>query len=331
MHNANEKLNLLLALGRYAEAEQAAKEAIVAAPDVGGNYTHLARALINLNRNTEAEDAARRGIRYAPTDAWAHDILAFVQGRLKKYDDALAACEEAARLDPCWVGGYRTRAWILNQMRRFREVLQVTEDGLRLDPDDWQLHKERGWAYYELKLFAEAQAVAENGLRLHPDQVVFHNLLACIRMTKADRAWLWNAPKLYRAAEEHFLECLRRDPTETAYHGNRRLNALRHRRRIAPYVAVAGSLVITVPAAWLIQLLGARNTTVLVLFLFLWLGANLALQNSEAFALTWPARPGRFPIVPLTKAERREGQSLAAVAIVLLGAAVIACIGAQLR
>lgn len=323
MHDVNEKLNLLLALGRFAEAEKAAREAIAAAPEVGGHYTHLARALINLDRNAEAEDAARRGIRYAPEDAWAHDILAFVQGRMKKYHAALAECEEVARLDPFWIGGYRTHSWILNQNRRFKDVLRVTSEGLRLDPNDWQLLKERGWAYYELKRFDEAEAVARDGLRLHPDQVVFHNLLACLMMSKADKAWLWKAPQLYRAAEEHFLECLRRDPTETAYQGNRRLNAVRHRRRIAPYIAFPIPLLFAVPTVLLMQFVGPGKSMPLVLFPLVSIIVVVMLNNSDAFTLAWPARPGNLVVVPATKAERVEGIALAAIAAALLTAAIL--------
>src|SRR5687768_12272183 len=100
MSDANDRLNLLLSLNRYADAEREAREALGRDPDWANGYTHLARALAGLGRLADAELAARTGVGKDPQDAWAHAVHAWVLNRLGRWADARSAVREALRLWP---------------------------------------------------------------------------------------------------------------------------------------------------------------------------------------------------------------------------------------
>src|SRR5262249_32282945 len=95
----NDRLNLLLELKRYADAEKLAREAIGRDPHWASGYTHLARALVSLNKKDEAIAAAREGVRKAPTDPWAHATLGCVLNWFGDAKTALEPAQEAVRLD----------------------------------------------------------------------------------------------------------------------------------------------------------------------------------------------------------------------------------------
>src|SRR5690348_15165006 len=65
MADATERLNLLLTLGRYADGERAAREAIGREPEYAAGYTFLALFLLNQGRAEPALVAARDGVRRA--------------------------------------------------------------------------------------------------------------------------------------------------------------------------------------------------------------------------------------------------------------------------
>src|SRR5688572_25271694 len=118
MSTDNERLNLLLDLRRYADAEKLAREAIGRDPQWASAYTHLARALMAQNK-PGATRAAREGVRKAPHDPWAYAVLAYVLNWSGRVKEATRAAEEAIRLAPRYAWAYAVLANILFNRNRF--------------------------------------------------------------------------------------------------------------------------------------------------------------------------------------------------------------------
>ncbi len=106
MSAVNERLNLLLDLGKCREAAALAREELAREPRWGTLHTHLARALVGMGEVEAAIAAAREGVKYAAFDAWSHDIHGFVLAQAGRYRELLAETAEALRLSPEWVGGH---------------------------------------------------------------------------------------------------------------------------------------------------------------------------------------------------------------------------------
>src|SRR5262245_36047856 len=217
MISDNERLNLLLDLRRYADAEKAAREVIAKNPDWGAGYTHLARALIGLNKPNEAIDAAREGVRKAPHDAWAFGTLACALNWFGQCKEALEPSEQAIKLDPRYVWAYAMTANILYTLNRFDAAREKTLEGLRLDPTHESLYRWKGWAEHKRGLHDEALATAQEGLKHHPNSHLLLNLIGCIKWTQAEK--LWHGPRLrmHREADVMLRESVRLDPTQPAY------------------------------------------------------------------------------------------------------------------
>ncbi|MBX9583255.1 MAG: tetratricopeptide repeat protein [Gemmataceae bacterium] len=244
-----ERLNLLIGLRRYAEAEAVAREAIGRDPHWGGGYTHLARALINRNRAEEAIAAAREGVRLAPKDAWAAGTLACALNWFNRTRDALDPARQAVRLDPTYAWAYAMLANILYGLGRFEEARQAAADGLARDPAVESLYRWKGWAEHALGRYDEARRTAADGARRHPNSHLLLNLLGRVEWSRAEQARGRRRLALHRAADAALSAAARLDPSQPAYRTNRRENATAARRHVVRAVLTAAAVVNLVPAA----------------------------------------------------------------------------------
>lgn len=246
MISDNDRLNLLLDLRRYADAEKLAREAIGRDPQWASAYTHLARALMGLNK-PEAIEAAREGVRKAPHDAWAVGTLACAQNWFGKSQEALESAEEAIRLDPRYAWAYAMLANILYNLNRFGDARMRAVEGLAFDPTSESLFRWKGWAEHKMGEQAEALRTAEEALKHHPNSHLLLNLIGCIKWTDAEKTWGLTRLRLHRDADAVLRESIRLDPTQTAYRDNLRANAVSCRKHVVGHglvlVAVAVALV----------------------------------------------------------------------------------------
>lgn len=332
MTHANEKLNLLIDLGKYAEAEKVAREAISAEPDWASGYTHLARVLVSSGRPEEAEAAARLGVQKAPADAWAHDILGHVLARQERYKLALPEALEAIRLDPAWAGARRTHAWILSCLERYADTVAAAEAGLRLEPTDWQLMRHKGWALYQLGRFADAEELVKAARRENPNKATFPNILGCVRLAQANQARLRPSLPLYREAGALLAEAVRLEPGESFFRYNLRRAALESRRRVGKFAAecaLAACVLALVAVAVLVVNPGQPHPgrlptplAVLVPELLILLGLRDAVVARDWLALSFPASRLNLPKPPPTELHLRLGR------VVWLAVTLCGCVAA---
>lgn len=311
MIDDNERLNLLLELGRYADAERSAREAIGRNPQWAAGYTHLARALMGLNKKDPALDAAREGAGKAPHDAWAVSVLAYTLNWLDMTQLALEAAEQAVALDPQYTWAYVVLAGILHTLGRFQEVRAKAAEGLRVDPLCENLIRWKGWAEHELRMQDDALRTAEEGLRHHPNSHQLLNLAGCVRWAQAEKVRGRARLRLHRAADAMFRAAMSRDPTRPEYHGSLRGNARSCRGYLVNRLLLVACLVLSVapavalgaatldPASGALELLVAVSFVVLVGF--------IRGELTERAALVAPLRLFDVPTVPLEPRERRRG------------------------
>jgi tetratricopeptide (TPR) repeat protein len=227
----NDRLNLLLRLRRYADAERAARDAIGRAPDWAGGYTHLARALLGQMKKG-AIDAAREGVRRAPRDAWAVGTLADVLNCFGRSREALTGAQEALRLDSRYPYAYCVLASVLFTLNRFADARATATEGLRVEPLSESLFRWKGWAEHKLGQPVEALRTAEEGLKHHPNSHHLLDLLGCIRWRQAERHSGTRRLQLHRTADTALRESVRLDPTQSTYRHNLRGNAVSCRKEL---------------------------------------------------------------------------------------------------
>lgn len=249
MTDPADRLNLLISLRRYAEAEAVARDLIARDPHAGAGYTHLARALVNRHRADEAVAAAREGARRAPHDAWAAGTLACTLNWFDRPHDALDPARQAVRLDPTYPWAYAMLANVLYNLGRFDEARAAAADGLAHDPGNESLLRWKGWAEHGLGRFADAAETAAAGVRLHPNSHLLLNLLGRSEWARAEKTYGRTRLAHHRAADTALAAAARLEPSQPAYRANCRDNAAAARRHVVRTALTAAAVLNVVPAA----------------------------------------------------------------------------------
>jgi Flp pilus assembly protein TadD len=308
-----DRLNLLLTLGRHAEGEKAAREAIAENPNWAAGYSFLALFLSNLGQHLPAVRAAKDGIAKDPHDPWGHAVLASALDRMGRTEQALPPVLEALRLDPTYAFAHRMRCSILCAERRYREAREAALEGLRHHPTDEMLLHWKGWAEQVGGRLTTAVRTAEEGLAKHPDSAALRNVLGCALMEAAGAGGPVARIRDHRRADAAFREAIRLRPGEPAYQDNRRNNALRCRRYVLkpllPALTVASGLLVLAAVLHAVSHGAKENGVMLLLGFVAYIpGLTLVSEGKEWFVLTAPL--GRFglPTVPLTRGERIKGR-----------------------
>jgi tetratricopeptide (TPR) repeat protein len=313
MASDNERLNLLLDLRRYADAEKAARDAIGRNPQWAAGYTHLARALMGLNRKDDAIEAAREGARKAPLDAWAVGTYACALNWFGQTKEALEPIEEALRLDPRYVWAFAMISNILFNLNRFKEAREKAMEGLRLEPNNESLIRWKGWAEHKLGEAAEARRTANDGLKHYPNSHLLFNLLGCIRWTEAEKLWGLKRLRAHREADTLIRDAIRLDPVQVAYRDNLNGNATSCREHVVPNVLRLAFVLFSflpVCIATLVRYSHLKNYHIFNI-LFLSLIAASALCAFSGTTRCWLAAPlsrFRVPAAPQEPADERRGR-----------------------
>ena len=309
-----ERLNLLIELRRFAEAEKSAREAIGRDPQWGEGYTHLARALTCLNRKKEAIAAAREGIRHSPKDPWAFCILASTLNCFDLTEAALEAAEESVKLDPTYAWGYAVLANILYCMKRFKSARRTALDGLKYEPDNENLLRWKGWAEFSLEQFRDARDTAEAALAFNPNSHQMLNLLGSLKWTAAERKALGKRLELHREADRIFREAVRQVPTESAYRDNQRENALSARRYLLEYLLTGyATLTVVIPGVafgrYAEHHLNNEFSYFPLAIALIYLIAVLVIPMPPSCVLTVPLGWFEMPRIAMSRRERIEGRA----------------------
>ena len=138
-----------LVADRHEAALAAVEQALVQAPDFDVALEQRARVLFALGRFRDAEEAARRAIDADPGDASVRLLYARLLAATGFERDALRECEAALELDPDDAESHQVRAALLLRTRpsEWRVSRDAAERAVALDPDDADGHAVLGAVY----------------------------------------------------------------------------------------------------------------------------------------------------------------------------------------
>lgn len=130
-----------------------------------------AQRLAQVGRYDEAERAARTGLAAAPADGELLTLLASVQRLRRDYAGALATAEAAVAVVPHFADAHAERAESLIALLRAREAVAAAEEAVRLQPFVPGGHLVLARALAAAHDLDRARAVAAHGLSLDPRSV----------------------------------------------------------------------------------------------------------------------------------------------------------------
>jgi len=193
----------LLDIRRYADARQAAQEALAQEPDSVAAHLVMAEAALNLNEPKAAEESADNAIAAAPDFAPAFVMRARTHLARNQHRKARPDLERALEIDPHDAQTFGLLAWTQVAEKNWRQALKTAEQGLEEDPEEGNCINARARALMYLKQSDRAFETIHSHLARDPDDAYTH----------ANAGWAKLQAKDRDAALDHFSQSLRRDPT----------------------------------------------------------------------------------------------------------------------
>ena len=209
-------------LGRYADAENAFREALAQEPNDAFALHQLAACQLHQpQRKREALATIDRAIAKEPNDADHHVLRSYILSVLDRPRDGLAAAQTALSLDPHHAGAFTAEAQAHLQTEQWPRAEQSARQALALDADNSAAANQLAQALRLQNKNAENAAHLAGMLARDPEDPFTH----------ANAGWTALQRGEHRAAETHFREALRLDPDfESARDGL--LNSFRARSPI---------------------------------------------------------------------------------------------------
>jgi hypothetical protein len=129
---------------QYADAVEAARQAIALSGDDGEPYANLSIALNRLGRNDEALEAIDQALRLDPGSSSHLVNRCNILRDLGRPEDALEAVERAGIINPALVSAHYNRGNILQDLGRHAEAARAYDLAVELDPNAADAHWNRG-------------------------------------------------------------------------------------------------------------------------------------------------------------------------------------------
>ncbi|MEU4240153.1 hypothetical protein [Actinoplanes sp. NPDC026619] len=130
-----------------------------------------AQHLAHVGRYEEAERAARHGLAEAPQDGQLLTLLASVLRLRREYASALATVGAAIEAEPHLADAHAERAECLILLIRSKEAVEAASEAVRLAPLDPSGHLVLARALASTRSYDRARAVATHGLAMAPRSV----------------------------------------------------------------------------------------------------------------------------------------------------------------
>ncbi len=313
--NADERVLLLLRLGRPADAEAAARDLIARAPNSFTGYYYLACALAGRDRVAEALDASAAALARAPDSAVVHGHRSALLLTVDRVAEATEAAENALRLDPADPDNHR---YLVNAhifAGRSAAARAILADARRQFPADLGLLHQAALLAWIEKRTDELAALARDGLARAPDDARFHTLAGVAASLQA-RERFPDGPKRQRQfqeAERILAEAVRREPTDAVCRTMRKQNAADSRG-----IAIGVCLMLWLVWALLLGLIGPLAARVPHAAWWVWVPATFAVwfvgvvmyARYPEFSLVVPLFQSDVVTIPLLPEERRLGRRL---------------------
>jgi tetratricopeptide (TPR) repeat protein len=174
-------------LGRYQEAIEACKQAIIIKPDYAEAYCNLGVAYGNLGRYQDEIEAYKQAIRIKPDYARAHYNLGVTYYNLGRYQEAIEAYKQAVIIKPDDAEVHYNLGFAYNKLGRYQEAIEACKQAIRINPDLAETHNNLGFAYLNLGRYEEAIEACKQAIRIKPDYVNAHYNLGVAYLLSGDK------------------------------------------------------------------------------------------------------------------------------------------------
>lgn len=184
-----ERASALLELGRPADAERAAHDALASDPESSPALVVLARALTEQRRFDEAVLAAQDAVAADPDRGDAHVALAWALVGDDRAEEGVAAARAAVGLEPHAWATHHALGWALLRTTPpcHEDARAAAVRALELEPGATPAHSVLGLALAGLGRRREGRRVLREGLRINPNDPYLHNNLAKIDLDRGLR------------------------------------------------------------------------------------------------------------------------------------------------
>lgn len=176
--------------GRYREALESAKHAVLNGDQSAPSHTKLSRAYFRMNAKEEATRQAQQAVTLDPLDSMAHHMLGLVNEKsLNRIDVAEQSYRKALELNPANVRAMVSLAQLLSMQNRNEQVPDLLSKAIAADADDWEARLELGRMLCRQKQdYKAAEAEIRKAAALNPNNpIVRAELGAVISQNGADR------------------------------------------------------------------------------------------------------------------------------------------------
>ncbi len=257
-HPAALRAQLLAEQGRFEQAIEELRRALLEQPEHGPHHALLGQLLALTGQYDEAEREAAHGITLAPDEPWCHYAMGRVLLERRRWSEAERALRQAIALEPGLPDFHAGLGQSLLAQKRWADALQALDTGLQFDPEHADCRNLRSVALTRLGRAAEATDTLDSALARDPENA--HTHLA--------RGWALLHRGEVAPAIEHFREALRLDASlDSARAGL--VEALKARNPVYRVVLrwflflerfSAGRQFTILAGAWLLHLLVQRLT-----------------------------------------------------------------------
>ncbi|HEY3901665.1 MAG TPA: tetratricopeptide repeat protein [Chthoniobacter sp.] len=190
-------------LGRFADAENAFKEALAQDPNDAFALHHLAGCQWQIpNRRKEALQTIDQAIAIEPNEASHHVLRAFILCSLDRAKEALASTQAALALDPNSSAAFTAEAQAYLHQENWAQAEESARKALAFDADNSGAANQLAQALRLQNKLAENDAHLAGMLARDPEDAFTH----------ANAGWSALHRGAHREAEVHFREALRLDP-----------------------------------------------------------------------------------------------------------------------
>jgi Flp pilus assembly protein TadD len=196
-HQALERANLALRMGRFAEAEQLAAEVLKASRTDAAAVAMLAQALIAQNRGDEAisplEKVVRRG-----NDSGLETLLGAALGSAGRREEAIEQLRRTAARRPPFAPAIQELAGQLSKAGRIDEAIAAIESGLAVLPENIDLQLNLASLYLLRNKRDRARAILSKARDMAPGRPDVFTALARVLLLDGE----------FAAAEDGFRRAL---------------------------------------------------------------------------------------------------------------------------
>ncbi len=154
--------------GRYAEALDDIRRAIVLEPDVAGFHSNLGLVALALGRLDDAVGAFRQAVAMQPEVAEFHYNLGNGLKAQKRFDEAAACYHRALERKPDHADAHNNLGNTLRELKQFESALAEFDLALALRPHSAEIHNNRANALNDLCRRDEAIAACRRALAIQP-------------------------------------------------------------------------------------------------------------------------------------------------------------------